>query len=91
MIFFHIAIALPTIATAIVVALKGDSEKKLNPFCYRLYEREKATTIAIAMVGRAITLEITIKKKKQRADTKNEAKKIKSDNCSRAIEKNLIL
>ena len=26
-------------------------------------------------------------KKKQRVDTKNEAKKIKSDNCTRAIEK----
>ena len=38
------------------------------------------TTIAIAIVGRAITLEREPSKKKQRTDTKRDAKRIKSDN-----------
>ena len=40
----------------------------------------RATTIAIAIVGRAITLERKPSKKKQRTDTKKDAKRIKSDN-----------
>jgi hypothetical protein len=35
--------------------------------------RERATTIAIAIVGRAITLEREPSKKKQRTDTKKDA------------------
>ena len=42
------------------------------------------TTIAIAIVGRAITLEREPSKKKQRTDTKNDAKRIKSDNFTRS-------
>jgi hypothetical protein len=38
------------------------------------------TTFAIAIVGRAITLEGKPSKKKQRTDTKNDTKRIKSDN-----------
>ena len=43
-------------------------------------KQERATTIAIAIVGRAITLEWEPLKKKQRTDNKNDAKRIKSDN-----------
>ena len=43
----------------------------------------KATTIAIAIVGRMITLERKPSKKKQRTDTKKVAKSIKSDNFTR--------
>ena len=46
--------------------------------------RERATTIAIAIVGRAITLEREPTKKKQRTDTKMDAKRIKSDNFARS-------
>ena len=38
------------------------------------------TTFAFAIVGRAITLEREPSKKKQRTDTKNDPKRIKSDN-----------
>jgi len=41
---------------------------------------ERATTIAFAIVGRAITLDREPSKKKQRTDTKKNAKRIKSDN-----------
>ena len=44
----------------------------------------RATTIAIAIVGRAITLEREPSKKKQRIDTKKDAKRIKSDNFPRS-------
>jgi len=43
----------------------------------------RATTIAIAIVERAITLEREPSKKKQRTDIKNGAKRIKSDNFTR--------
>ena len=43
----------------------------------------KATTIAIAIVGRAITLERKPSKKKQRTDTKKDAKRINSDNLTK--------
>ena len=46
--------------------------------------RERATTIAIAIVGRAITLKREPSKRKQRIDTKNDAKRIKSDNFTRS-------
>ena len=39
--------------------------------------------MAIAIVGRAITLEREQSKKKQRTDTKKDAKRIKSDNFTR--------
>ena len=64
--------------------LKGDSDKITVTFRYRLLERERATTIAIAIVGRAITLEREASKKKQRTDTKKDAKRIKSDNFTRS-------
>jgi hypothetical protein len=42
------------------------------------------TTIAIAIVGRAITLEREPSKKKQRTDTNKDAKRIRSDNFTRS-------
>ena len=42
------------------------------------------TTIAIAIVGRAITLGRKPSKKKQRTETKKDAKVIKSDNFTRS-------
>ena len=65
-----------TATIAIAVALfnvKSDS----------LLEREIATTIAIAIVGRVITIEREIKERY----IKNEAKKIKSDNLECSIRK----
>ena len=44
----------------------------------------RARTIAIAIVGRAITLERKPTKKKKRTDTKKGAKRIKSDNFTRS-------
>ena len=44
----------------------------------------RAITIAIAILGRAITLERKPSKKKQRTDTKKDAKRIKSDNFTRS-------
>ena len=41
------------------------------------------TTIAVAIVGRSITLERKPSKKKQRPDTKKDGKRIKSDNFTR--------
>ena len=46
------------------------------------------TTIAIAIVGRAITLERKPSKKKQRTDTKKDANKIKSDNFTMSSKEN---
>ena len=46
------------------------------------------TTIAIAIVGRAITLERKPSKKMQRTDTKNDAKRIKSDDFTRSSREN---
>ena len=40
--------------------------------------------MAIAIVGRAITLEREPSKKKQRTETKKDAKRIKSDNFTRS-------
>ena len=51
---------------------------------YNHYKSKRATTIAIAIVGRAITLEREPSKKKQRTDTKKDAKGIKIDNCTRS-------
>ena len=52
----------------------------------RLYKMSKVgeNIIAIAIVGRAITLERERSKKKQRTDTKKVAKRIKSDNFTRS-------
>ena len=47
-------------------------------------KRERATTIAIAIVGRAITLERGSSKKKQRTANKKHAKRIKNDNFTRS-------
>jgi hypothetical protein len=44
----------------------------------------RATTIDIAIVGRAVTLETNTSKKKQRTDTKKDVKRIKSDNFTRS-------
>ena len=46
------------------------------------FNKVKGTTIDIKIVGRAITLEPY--KKKQRTDTKKDAKRIKSDNFTRS-------
>ena len=48
----------------------------------------RATTIAIAIVGRGITLERKPSKKKQRNDTKKDAKRIRSDNFTRSNREN---
>ena len=56
-----------------IFAIASESEK----------QRERATTIAIAIVGRTITLV------REQSDTVNEAKKIKSDNFTGVIEKTL--
>ena len=53
------------------------------PCSYR-YERERATTIAIEIVGRVITLEREPSKKKARTDTKKDAKRIKIYNFTRS-------
>ena len=52
----------------------------------RLYKMSKVgeNIIAIAIDGRAITLERERSKKKQRTDTKKVAKRIKSDNNTRS-------
>ena len=55
-----------------------------------LFSIAKATTIAIAILGRAITLEREPSKKKQRTDTKKDAKRIKIT-LQEAIEKSPIL
>ena len=44
----------------------------------------KVTAIAIAIDGRAITLEREPSKKKQRTQTKKDAKRINSDNFTRS-------
>ena len=44
----------------------------------------RATTFAFAIVGRAITLERKLSKKKQRTDTKKDAKRSMSDNFTRS-------
>ena len=44
----------------------------------------RATTNAIAIVGRVITLERKQTKKKQKTDSKKDAKGIKSDNFTRS-------
>ena len=54
-------------------------------------ELERTTIIAIAIVGRAITLERKPSKKKQRTDTKKNAKRIKGYNFTRSNGKSLIL
>ena len=46
-------------------------------------KKEQHVTIAIAIVGRAITLEREPSQKKQRTDTKKDAKGIKSENFTR--------
>ena len=52
-----------------------------------------ATTIAIAIVGRAITLEREPPKKKQRTDTKKDLKRIKNDNftCGNREKSNIAI
>ena len=69
-------IALPTITLLKAIAIR------------LLFEQERATTIAFAIVGRAITLERKPSKKKQRIDTKKDAKRIKGDNFTRSNREN---
>ena len=51
-----------------------------------LKERVRATTIVIAIIGRAITIAQRKQEKKQRTDTKSETKKIKKNNFPGAID-----
>ena len=51
---------------------------------YRLEERKRATTIAVAIVGRAITLEREQSKRSKELIKKKNAKRIKSDNFTRS-------
>ena len=53
--------------------------------------RERATTIVIVIVGRAITLERKLSKKKQSIDTKTDAKGLRVISLQGAIEKSPIL
>jgi hypothetical protein len=46
--------------------------------------KSNGNLFAIAIVGRAITLEREPSKKKQRTDTKKDAKRIKNDNFTRS-------
>ena len=55
-----------------------------NLFAIAIAERERATTIPIAIVGRVINLEREPSKKKQRTYTKKDAKRIKIDNFTRS-------
>ena len=60
-------------------------------YCYRFYEREIVTTIAIVIVGRAITIKRQIKERSKEILVKNQENKIKSDNFTRSnIEKSNI-
>jgi len=68
-----------------------NQKKKQKSFRYGLKERDRATTIAFAIVGRAITLDREPSKKKQRTDTKKNAKRIKSDNFTGINKKSSIL
>ena len=53
------------------VSLKGNSNGVSFTFRYRLYERKRATTIAIAIVGRAITIQREIDMKKHGDGTRD--------------------
>ena len=55
-----------------------------NLFAIAFKKRERATTIAIVIVRRAITLERKPSQKKQRTDTKKDTNRIKSDNFTRS-------
>ena len=55
-------------------------------FCFRLYDRKRATPIAIAIVGRAKTIEMEIKKRSKELILKITALTVKG-----AIEKSPIL
>ena len=47
---------LPILYISLFLAFKGDSGKNFVTFYYRLLEQERATAIALAMVGRAIII-----------------------------------
>ena len=53
--------------------------------------KSNGNLIAIAIVGRAITLERKPSKKEQRTDTKKDARRIKNDNFKRSNTENPIL
>ena len=82
----------PTVGENIIATIK-----MRNNFCYPLKMvifpilRVRAITIAIAIVGRSITLERKPSEKKQRTDTKKNAKRIKSDNFIRANRENIAI
>ena len=59
--------------------------KMRNNFCYPLinFSNIAVARKSDAIVGLAITLERKLSKKKQRTDTKKDAKRIKSDNFTR--------
>jgi hypothetical protein len=64
------------------LALKGDSDMCTFTLRYRLYEHKRATTIAIAIVRRAITIWEAIQKRSHepitKTYTKNEAKGLRA-------------
>ena len=64
--------------------LKALAKSNCNIFAIAFKERERATTIAIAIVGIAITLKREPSKKKQRTVTKKDTKRIKSENFTRS-------
>ena len=58
---------------------------------YRFYERKRATTIAVAIVGRAITVWEAIQKRSHepssKIDTKKKAKQLRAKSAITKLEK----
>ena len=55
-------------------ALKGDSDMCIYTHRYRLEERKRATTIAVAIVGRAKTIETAMEKRSHKQRSKTETR-----------------
>ena len=76
----HKVIAFPTLP--LFLALRGDSKKIFVTFRYRLKERKRATAIAIAIVGKAITIWENIQKRRNepiyKLNTRNEANRLRA-------------
>jgi hypothetical protein len=60
------------------LAFKGDSDMCIFTLCFRLKECKRATTIAVAIGGRAITVWEAIQKEAMNQSTKIEAKGLRA-------------
>ena len=67
---------------------KGDSEKQNKAYCCHLLKRERAATIAIVIVRRAITTE---RKRSKENTPEVKQKRLRAIVLQRAIEKSLTL